>query len=96
MKTQNFVVKWKHEEYVPSIPSHLGNTPRKQTICTIEDVNKNIHYSATVKQYFKDTPNRRVGNKEAFKRAVGLISDKTMRVELWEGFKSMGPKCIDC
>lgn len=112
MKTQNFIVKWKHEKYTPDVPKHLqtvilpakGKLGRKmkvslkryRTICTIESPSLGINIEGVASHYFKDIYNRRVGTKEAFRKAVSQIDSKDLRTELWENFKNISPKCITC
>lgn len=114
MKTANYLVKFRHEEYTPKCPERLLATTggkmsskvpatltRDSTTCIItftdtpED-SKGLSVSATVGRFYKDVPNRNVARREAFKKAVSQIPDKSLRAELWESFKSTSSKCLNC
>jgi len=39
---------------------------------------------------------RRIGMKTSFDDALTTLSNKEDREELWEAFKGLSPKCINC
>lgn len=69
---------------------------RNKTTCIIEDTQGVVVSKSEVKQYFKDTPNRKIALKESFKRAVSAVYGKENRRELWEGFKEHNSRCLNC
>jgi len=60
---------------------------RPVTSCTIEDNNKNIVATHTVKLYHKDIPNRLKAREVAFKEAVGTIADRVIRKAIHSDFR---------
>lgn len=103
MKTKNFEVKWAHKKYVPygatrayTDELEYKDLQREQTSCLIYNKNGKLITKGVAKRYYKDQPNRRLGNKIAFKKAVDQISDKSLRTELWDAYKQLSVKCINC
>lgn len=93
MQTDNFFVKWTHCSYMPHAISHAE---RDFTTCSIQFLNNPFSkiITASVGCSFKDKPNRKIGNREAFKKAVNQINDKSLRTELWGYFKKYYPTYI--
>jgi hypothetical protein len=109
MKNSRFLIKFKHEGYVPPCPTRLLQPKgiksktlenRYKTTCIIapvptsEEPEPGLSISASVGCYYKDTPNRKVGNLEAFRKTVSQIPSKADRTELWNLFKAKG--CLNC
>lgn len=111
MKTDNFIVKWRHDTYTPDLPEHLVHETieqkwgikkiipiqRELTECIIVPTDRpDIEIKGVVRRHYKDPPNRRLANKLAFKQAVKQLPNKEVRTELWEGFKNLSIKCVTC
>lgn len=111
MKNSRFLIKFKHETYIPPCPTKLlmdnrlltkspGLQGRFKTTCIIfplptdEEPEPGLSISASVGCFYKDAPNRKIGNLEAFKKTVSQIPFKADRTELWNLFKAKG--CLNC
>ena len=96
MFTENFKVSYKHGEYEtnPEIPK--VNSARSFTECTISDTSGEVVAQGVAKCYYKDVPNRRVGRRESFRKAVESIPSKEQRTELWKSFIQTNKKCLNC
>lgn len=92
----NYRVSWRHDTYSPITREVLNTPQRNQTTCYIKNNDGVVLYEGTVKQYFKDTPNRKIAMKESFKKAVNNIPSRITRRELWGQFKTISPKCLSC
>ena len=91
---ENVKVKWYRETYVPKGSPVKENIERERTTCII--ALNDDEYTGSVGLFYKDHANRRVANKQSFRKAVLEVKDKATRIQLWDFFKEKYQKCVNC
>lgn len=92
---QDLRIYWEYNQYKPMVKGNLQlEEEREVTTCVVETGERVL--SESVRQYYKDAPNRKLARRESFKKAVSQLPSREERKMAWSVFNEKFPKCVNC
>lgn len=91
---ENYRIYWNYTQEKPMIREGLYSAKLREVTHCVVETGKEVVFG-TVRQYYKDAPNRKLARRESFKRAVLGLSKEDRKIA-WSVFNTKFPKCVNC